>query len=46
MIVNGVNHPTANMAEVVEHQLDEHVSSLPTHIRDTTEFKKKIGELE
>ena len=29
-IVNGRNHPTEKMAEVVENELREHVTSLPS----------------
>jgi hypothetical protein len=35
-IVNVGNHPTANMAEIVEHELAENVRSLPSFIQDTT----------
>lgn len=41
-IVNGRNHPTEKMAEVVEDQLRAHVTSLPSYIRDTTDFLNKI----
>jgi len=37
-IVNGRNHPTEKMAEIVEDELREHVTSLPSYIRDTTDI--------
>ena len=37
-IVNGRNHPTEKMAEIVEDELREHVKSLPSYIRDTTDI--------
>ena len=45
-IVNGRNHPTARMAEVVEDQLTENVKSLGSYIQDTTDFLNKISQIE
>lgn len=42
VIVNGRNLPTERMAEIVEEELGEHVSSLPSYIKDTTDFLNKI----
>jgi hypothetical protein len=39
-IVNVGNHSTANMAEIVEHELAENVRSLLSFIQDTTFFFK------
>jgi polyhydroxyalkanoate synthesis regulator phasin len=33
-IVNGRNHPTEKMAEIVEMELRAHVTSLPSYIKD------------
>jgi len=44
-IVNGRNHPTEKMAEIVEDELREHVTSLPSYIRDTTDFLNKIKNI-
>jgi len=43
-IVSGRNHPTEKMAEIVE-ELREHVTSLPSYIRDTTDFLNKIKNI-
>ena len=39
--VNGNNHATENMAEIVEHELMEKVCNLKSYIKDTTEFLQK-----
>ena len=44
-IVNVGNHPTANMAEIVEHELAENVRSLPSFIQDTTFFLNKLSTI-
>lgn len=45
-IVNGRNHPTAKMAEVVEDQLKENVQSLYGFVKDTTDFLNKLAQIE
>jgi hypothetical protein len=40
-IVNGNNHATENMAEVVEHELMENVCNLKSYIKDKTELLQK-----
>ena len=42
-IVNVGNHPMANMAEIVEHELVENVRSLPSFIQDTTDLLNKLS---
>ena len=42
-IVNGRNHPTERLAEFVEKQLSENVKSIPSYIKDTTDFLKKLS---
>jgi hypothetical protein len=44
-IVNVGNHHTANMAEIVEHELAENVRSLPSFIQDTTYFLNKLSRV-
>jgi hypothetical protein len=44
-IVNVGNHPTANMAEIVEHELAENVRSLLSFIQDTTDFLNKLSTI-
>jgi hypothetical protein len=44
-IVNVGNHPTANMAEIVEHELAENVRSLPSFIQDTPYFLNKLSTI-
>ncbi|KAL5005885.1 hypothetical protein ScPMuIL_017043, partial [Solemya velum] len=44
-IVNGRNHPTERMAKMVEDELRPHVVSLPSFIKDTTDFLNKIEQL-
>ena len=41
-IVSTINHPTQRLAEVAEKELEEHVTNLPSHIKDTTDFLKKV----
>ena len=45
-IVNGRNHATENMAELVEHELNENVKNLDSYIKDTTEFLQKLEKIE
>ena len=44
-IVNGNNHATENMAEVIEHELMENVCNLKSYIKDTTEFLQKLNKI-
>ena len=44
-IVNGNNHATENMAEVVEHELMENVCNLNSYIKDTTELLQKLNKI-
>jgi hypothetical protein len=44
-IVNGNNHATENMAEVVEHELMENMCYLKSYIKDTTEFLQKLNKI-
>jgi hypothetical protein len=44
-IGNGGNHPTANMAEIVKHELAENVKSLPSFIQDTTDVLSKLSTI-
>ena len=43
--MNGRNHPTEKMAELVENELREHVTSLPSYIKDTTDFLNKVTQI-
>ncbi|XP_052212148.1 uncharacterized protein LOC127831197 [Dreissena polymorpha] len=45
-IVNGRNHPTEKMAEIVENELRDHVTSLPSYVGDTTDFLNKIAQIQ
>ncbi|XP_052262490.1 uncharacterized protein LOC127866129 [Dreissena polymorpha] len=45
-IVNGRNHPTEKMAEMVENELRDHVTSLPSYLSDTTDFLNKITQIQ
>ena len=45
-IVNGRNHLTEKMAEIVENELRDHVTSLPSYVRDTTDFLNKITQIQ
>ena len=44
-IVNGNNHVTENMAEVVEHELMENVCNLKSYIKDTMELLQKLNKI-
>ncbi|CAC5426705.1 unnamed protein product [Mytilus coruscus] len=41
--INGRNHPTEKIAEIVENKLSENVRNLPTYIQDTTDFLNKLN---
>ncbi|CAC5381979.1 unnamed protein product [Mytilus coruscus] len=45
-IINGQNHPTEKIAEIVENELSENVRSLPTYIKDTTDFLNNLNEIQ
>ena len=44
-IISSINHPTAKLAEVAEHELDEWVKDLPTYIQDTTHFLNRLEQI-
>ena len=44
-IVSTKQHPTTQIAEVAEHELGEYVSKLPSYVKDTTDFLRKIEEI-
>ena len=44
-IVYGRNHQTEKMAEVVENELREHMTLLPSYIKDTTDFLNKVTQI-
>jgi hypothetical protein len=41
-IVSAIDHPTEKIAEVAERELQEWVEQLPSYIKDTTDFLKKL----
>ncbi|KAL8574259.1 hypothetical protein ACOMHN_063666 [Nucella lapillus] len=43
-IVSGVNGPTENLSKLVDSWLQEHVSRLPSHIKDSTHMLNMIDE--
>ena len=45
-IVNGNNHATENMTEVVENELEENVKNFSTYIKDTTDFLRKLQNIQ
>ncbi|CAG2246908.1 unnamed protein product [Mytilus edulis] len=45
-IINGRNHPTEKIAEIVENELSENVRNLPTYIKDTTDFLNKLNAIQ
>ncbi|XP_052259629.1 uncharacterized protein LOC127863996 [Dreissena polymorpha] len=45
-IVNGRNHQTEKMAAIVENGLCDHVTSLPSYVRDTTDDLNKIVQIQ
>lgn len=38
IIINGWNHLTEKIADIVENELSENVRNLTTYIKDTTDF--------
>ena len=45
-IVNGINTATERLAEVAEHELNEFAKSSPSDIQDTTDFLKKLSDVQ
>ena len=45
IIISGIDHPTGKIAEFAEKQLDDYVTSLPSYIKDTTDFINRLKEL-
>ena len=45
IIIPGIDHPTEKIAEFAEKQLDDYVTSLPSYIKDTTDFINRLKEL-
>ena len=45
-IVNGINTATERLAEVAEDELNEFVKNSPSYIQDTTDFLKKLSEVQ
>ena len=45
IIISGIDHPTEKIAEFAEKQLDDYVTSLPSYIKDTTDFINRLKEL-
>ena len=46
LIISGINHPTENIAEFAEKELEQHVRTLPSYIQDTTDFINKLNSIE
>ena len=46
LIISGINHPTENIAEFAEKELEQHVRTLPSYIQDTTDFINKMNSIE
>jgi hypothetical protein len=46
VIINGNKHSTENMAEIVENELAENVRNLNSYIKDTTDFLRKLSEIQ
>ena len=44
-IVNGINTPTAKLAEVADYELQEYVLDSPSYFHDTTDFVNKLKEI-
>ena len=44
VIVSGRRHATKRIAELAENQLESHVVSQPSFIRDTTDFINKLDK--
>jgi len=45
-VVSGRGHATEKMAELAEHQLNEHVESQDSYVRDTSDFLTKLQGVE
>ena len=41
-VVNSINSPTSNITKYVDHQLQPIVTQLPSYVKDTTDFIKKL----
>ena len=46
VIINGNKHSTENMTEIVENELAENVRNLNSYIKDTTDFLRKLSEIQ
>jgi hypothetical protein len=44
--LQNINHPTENIAEFAEKELEQHVRTLPSYIQDTTDFINKLNSIE
>ena len=44
-IISSINSPTERLAEIAESELEQWVTNLPTSIQDTTQFLRKLEEL-
>lgn len=45
MIVSTTDNPTDVIAEIAEKQLQPHVESLPSYVKDTTQFLKRMNRI-
>ena len=43
--ISGIDNPTEKIAEFAEKQLDDYVTSLPSYIKDTSDFINRLKEL-
>ena len=41
-VINSINSPTSNISKYVDHQLHPIVTKLPSYVKDTTDFVKKL----
>ena len=41
-VVNSINSPTSNISKYVDHKLQPVVTKLPSYVKDTTDFIKKL----
>ena len=44
-VVNSISSPTSNISKYVDHQLQPIVTNLPSYIKDTTDFIKKLDTI-
>ena len=44
-IVSANDHPTEKISEFVDYHLRQHVEALPSHIKDTTDYLRKMDSL-